>query len=185
MDGFELRTSRLVLRQWRDADRGPFAAMNADVEVMKFFPRTLEPQESDALVDEFQAEFEQSGFCPFVVGLRGEGSFLGFLGLHSVSAEMAFAPAVEVGWRLEQKAWGHGYATEAGARALRFGFDDLGLDEIVSFTAAVNVASRRVMERLAMVREPTDDFDHPRIPPGHRLGPHVLYRAKRGIPQRT
>jgi len=80
--------------------------MNADVEVMKFFPRTLEPQESDALVDEFQAEFEQSGFCPFVVGLRGEGSFLGFLGLHSVSAEMAFAPAVEVGWRLELKAWG-------------------------------------------------------------------------------
>ena len=105
--------------------------MNADVEVMKFFPRTLEPQESDALVDEFQAEFEQSGFCPFVVEPRGEGSFLGFLGLHSVSAEMAFAPAVEVGWRLEQKAWGQGYATEAATEALRFGFDDLGLDEIV------------------------------------------------------
>lgn len=169
----------MILREWRDADREPFAEMNSDPTVMEFFPSRIDRVASDALVDRFENEFAELGFCPFAAEIRETGAFLGFVGLHAVAVEMAFGPTVEVGWRLAHRHWGNGFATEAGSRALRFGFEELGLEELVSFTSMVNVRSRRVMERLGMTHDPCEDFEHPRVPEGHRLRPHVLYRAGR------
>jgi ribosomal-protein-alanine N-acetyltransferase len=172
-----LETPRLVLRRWEDADRAPFAAMNADPVVMEMFPSTLTPQESDAFVAAIEAEFEVEGFGLWAVEVRATGAFAGFVGLHRVPPALPCAPAVEVGWRLATAHWGQGYATEAATAALSYGFDVAGLDGVVSFTAVVNERSQRVMRRLGMTRDPAEDFDHPRLPPGHRLQRHVLYRT--------
>jgi ribosomal-protein-alanine N-acetyltransferase len=165
-----------VLRRWTDADREPFAALNADPVVMEHFPAVLTRAESDALVDRIEARFEGEGLGLWALEVRDGLAFAGFAGLLPAGFEAPFCPAVEVGWRLARPAWGHGYAVEAARAAVADGFERLGLDEIVSFTAVGNVRSRRVMERLGMVRDPADDFDHPSMPPGHRLVPHVLYR---------
>ena len=174
-----LTTGRLLLRHWRDDDRAPFAAMNADPRVMEHFPAPLSRLESDALIDEFEARFDPRGFGLWALERRDDGTFIGFTGLAAVPWEAHFTPAIEVGWRLAPEAWGHGYATEAAREAVRFGFDDAALDEIVSFTVPANVRSRAVMERLAMTHDPADDFDHPRLPVGHPLRRHVLYRIDR------
>ena len=176
MAEFELHTPRLTLRSWKQVDRPVFARMNADPEVMEFFPSLLTPDESDALVCRFEAEFASRGFCPWAVEERQSGDFIGFVGLHDVPDYLSFAPSIEVGWRLARPFWGRGYATEAASAAIRFGFETLDLVEIVSFTSTVNARSRSVMERLAMCRTPAEDFEHPDIAPGHRLRPHVLYR---------
>lgn len=176
---FELRTERLVIRTWRQADRDPFAEMNADPQVMEFFPSVLTREESDALVDRFETEFDELRFCPWAVELQHTGTFIGFVGLNRVRNEMPFAPATEIGWRLARAFWGYGYSTEAGRVVLRFGFEELSLEQVVSFTSTVNKRSRRVMERLGMSRDPAEDFEHPRIPEGSRLRPHVLYRLNR------
>jgi RimJ/RimL family protein N-acetyltransferase len=177
----ELRTERLLLRRWHDADRAPFAALNASPEVMEHFEAVLSREESDAFVDEVEREFDELGWSRWAVELRSTGAFLGFVGLKAwpASSGLPFAPAVEVGWRLTREAWGHGYATEAARAAVAYGFETLGLDEIVSMTAVTNERSWRVMERLGMTRDPADDFDHPKVPPGHRLQRHVLYRLRR------
>ncbi len=172
-----LRTQRLLLREWRDADRGPFAALNADPEVMALFPAQLTRAESDALVDRMIAGWAADGFGLLAVERTGDGAFLGFTGL----GVPAWAPlaAPEIGWRLARFAWGHGYATEAARAALRFGFTALDLPEIVSYTTVANRRSRRVMERIGMTHDPAADFDHPRLPDGHPLRPHVTYRLAR------
>lgn len=169
-------TSRLTLREWRSDDRAAFALLNADPEVMQHFPSTLTRQESDALVDRFEADLAKRGFAMWAVEERTTGSFIGFTGLSVPSFDAPFMPAVEVGWRFARSAWGHGYATEAGRAALRFGFEQLHLHSVVSFTTVGNVRSRRVMERLGMSRDPAEDFDHPGIPEGDPLRRHVLYR---------
>ncbi len=174
-----LTTGRLLLRHWRDDDRVPFAAMNADLRVMEHFPAPLSRLESDALIDEFEARFDPRGFGLWALERRDDGTFIGFTGLAAVPWEAHFTPAIEVGWRLAPEAWGHGYATEAAREAVRFGFEDAELDEIVSFTVPANVRSRAVMERLGMTHDPADDFDHPRLPVGHPLRRHVLYRIDR------
>ena len=171
-----LTTGRLLLRHWRDDDRVPFAAMNADLRVMEHFPAPLSRLESDALIDEFEARFDPRGFGLWALERRDDGTFIGFTGLAAVPWEAHFTPAIEVGWRLAPEAWGHGYATEAAREAVRFGFEDVGLEQIVSFTVPANVRSRAVMERLGMTHDPTDDFDHPRLPEGDPLRRHVLYR---------
>jgi len=172
-----LRTKRLVLRPWRDADRSPFAAMNRDCAVMEFlYPSVLSRRDSDVLLERFEAERKQYGFCPWAVGVVGGAPFIGFVGLHRLPPYLAAAPTIEVGWRLGRSAWGRGYATEAAQAALHYGFETLGVDEVVSLTAVINERSRRVMERLGMTRRAADDFEHPKLPPGHRLRPHVLYR---------
>lgn len=171
-----VETTRLVLRRWDDADRLPFAAMNADPEVMRYFPAPMTGPESDALVDRIEEHFDTYGYGLWALERRDDGAFLGFTGLATVRPELPFAPALEVGWRLTRTAWGHGFATEAALEALRVGFES-GHAEIVSFTAVANAPSRRVMERLGMRRDPDDDFDHPAVPEGSRLRPHVLYRA--------
>ena len=177
--GPTLRTERLALRRWTEADRAPFARMNADPEVMRFFVRPLEPAESDTFVDRIEARFEINGFGLWAVERREDSVFLGFTGLAAQTFEAPFTPCVEVGWRLAREAWGHGYATEAARAARAFGFGTAGLEEIVSFTTPLNVPSIRVMERLDMHRDPADDFDYPSIAGGHPLRRHVLYRLRK------
>ena len=175
----ELDTERLRLRRWRDGDRAPFAAMNADPEVMEHFVTPLTRAESDAFVDRIGRCFDERGYGLWVVEERATGAFCGYVGLWPAEFDAPFTPAVEVGWRLPRAAWGKGYATEAARAAVADGFERVGLDEIVSFTAVVNERSWRVMERLGMVRDAAGDFDHPNVPEGHPIRPHVLYRLPR------
>lgn len=176
----ERRTERLVLRPWHEDDREPFAAMNADPEVMRHLPAPLDREASDELLDRLQAAIEEQGWGLWAVERRDTGGFVGFTGLAVPRHPLPFLPCVEVGWRLARGAWGHGFATEAARVALRVGFDELDLAEVVSFTSVTNVRSRAVMERLGMTRDPADDFDHPVLPVGHELRRHVLYRVRAG-----
>jgi len=180
----ELRTPRLILRRWRDTDREPFAALNADRIVMEHFPAPLRREESDDLVDRIESGFEARGWGLWAVEVPGTAPFIGFVGLNPATFDAPFTPTVEVGWRLARAYWGHGYATEGARAALAFGFDELTLDEIVSFTSHGNTPSRRVMERLGMHHDPADDFDNPTLPAGDPLRAHVLYRLDRGSWQR-
>ncbi|WP_406698293.1 GNAT family N-acetyltransferase [Singulisphaera sp. Ch08] len=174
-----LRTDRLLLRPWREADLGPFAAMNADPAVMEFFSKTLNRQESDSLAARFRDLFNRQGYGLWALEVPGIASFIGFVGLHHETFEAPFTPCVEIGWRLAREHWGKGYATEAARAAMRYGFEQLGLDEIVSFTVPENARSWAVMERIGMTRSEADDFDHPALPEGHRLRRHVLYRISK------
>jgi len=174
-----LATERLLLRRWREADREPFRAMNADPRVMEFMPCLLTPEASDALADRAELHFERSGFGPFAAELRQNGAFLGFIGLSIPRFDAPFMPAVEIGWRLAAEYWGQGLATEGAREVLRFGFEELGLGGVVSFTSDANTRSRRVMEKLGMTHDPADDFEHPNLSVGHPLRHHVLYRLAR------
>jgi len=174
-----ITTERLLLREWRPGDRAPFARLNADPRVTEHLGNELDTDESDALVDGFVARWASDGYGVWAVERLEDGAFLGFTGLNSASFEAPFTPAVEIEWRLGHKAWGHGYATEAARAALRFGFETLGLEEVVAFTVPANQRSRAVMERLGMTCDPRDDFHHPGLPTGHRLRRHVLYRLSR------
>ena len=164
-----IRTERLLLRQWREEDREPFAALNADPVVMEHFPSTMSREASDAFVDFNIRTIDERGWGLWAVDAHG--TFIGFVGLN----EPNFMPGVEIGWRLARDAWGHGYATEAAQAALAYAHDELGLDEVISFTATTNLRSRKVMERIGMTHDPKDDFDHPRVD-DPRLRRHVLYR---------
>ncbi|MGA8353890.1 MAG: GNAT family N-acetyltransferase [Solirubrobacteraceae bacterium] len=174
-----LQTDRLLLRRWREQDLIPFAQLNADPVVMEHFPCTLSAAESSALAKRIEECFAQHGYGLWAVEVPGQAPFIGFVGLWPVRPELPFAPAVEVGWRLAHDFWGHGYATEAAQAAIAFGFQELGLQEIVSYTAEVNTRSRRVMERLGMSQDPTEDFEHPLLSQDSLLRQHVLYRLHR------
>jgi RimJ/RimL family protein N-acetyltransferase len=175
-----LATDRLLLRGWRESDRAPFAALNADPEVTRFLGAGRRDRAaSDALVAGFVEHWNSSHFGLWAVERKEDGAFLGFTGLARPTFEAAFTPAVEVGWRLAHNAWGRGYATEAARAAVEFGFVTIGLDEIVSFTVPANDRSRRVMERLGMTHDAADDFDHPSVSDGDPLQRHVLYRLRR------
>lgn len=174
-----IETPRLLLRPWRDEDLAPFAALNADPVVMAHFPATLSREESDAVAARIRRGFEERGWGLWAVAVPGEVDFAGFVGLSVPAFSAHFTPCVEIGWRLARAFQGRGIATEAARAALRYGFEAVGLQEIVSFTATVNEPSRRVMEKLGMRRDPAEDFDHPVLPEGHRLRRHVLYRLPR------
>jgi RimJ/RimL family protein N-acetyltransferase len=176
MTNSEIRTERLILRCWRPEDRAPFAALNADPAVMEHFPSTLSRAESDALAARIESHFARHGFGLWAVEIPGVAPFAGFIGLSVPAFETHFTPCVEVGWRLAREHWGKGYATEGAAATLRFGFERLGLNQIVSFTVPANIPSHRVMARIGMHHSPADEFDHPRLPPGHPQRRHVLYR---------
>jgi RimJ/RimL family protein N-acetyltransferase len=169
-------TKRLILRRWRDDDLAPYATLNADARVMEYFPAVLSRAESDAQAARIRKHWDDHGFGLWAVEVAGGAPFVGFIGLQRVPFEAAFTPAVEVGWRLAFDAWGHGYATEGARAALERGFGELGLREIVAMTVASNERSRRVMQRLGMRRADGEDFDHPRLPEGHPLRRHILYR---------
>jgi ribosomal-protein-alanine N-acetyltransferase len=171
----ELKTERLLLRRWRDADRAPFAEMNADPIVMEHFFSTRTRAESDDLVDRIEATFDRDGYGLWAVEVE-DGRFAGFVGLWPTPPELPFSPAVEVGWRLARHAWGRGLATEGARAALADGWDRVGLDEVVSMTTTTNLRSQAVMAKLGMTRDPSEDFPMPSIPEGHPLRTHVLYR---------
>lgn len=173
-----LRTERLVLRPWREADLEPFAALNADPEVMRFFPATLDREGSDVMAERIAAQFAEAGFGLWAVEVPGVAPFIGFVGLALQTFPAHFTPAVEVGWRLAREHWGRGYAPEGGRAAVEYGFDVLGLDEIVSMTIPDNTPSQRVMQKLGMTRDPADDFDKPSRT-DDQLRRHVLYRLRR------
>lgn len=171
-----LGTERLLLRQWRDDDLLPFAAINADPEVMEFFPAPLTPEQSAVLAGRHEALIEAGEPALFATEVKDTGEFIGFVGLSVPRFEAPFTPCVEIGWRLARSAWGNGYAAEAAKAVFTHGFGTLDLPEIVSFTAVVNERSQAVMRRAGMLHDPTEDFDHPSLPPGHLLSRHVLYR---------
>ena len=174
-----MKTERLRLRRWLLADRAPFAALNADPRVMEHFPGPLSREESDTLATAIEAHFDQHGFGLWAVEIPHVTTFAGFVGLSVPRFEAHFTPCVEIGWRLAAEHWGRGYATEGARAVLTFAFQTLGLGEIVSFTVPANARSRRVMERIGMVHNRADDFDHPMLPDGHPLRRHVLYRIAR------
>ncbi|WEO76721.1 GNAT family N-acetyltransferase [Cryobacterium sp. SO2] len=170
---FEVRTDRLLLRRWLDSDREPFARLTADAEVMRFFPAALDRAQSDDLAARADALFDAHGYGLWALERLDTGEFIGFTGLAPMPEGIPGSGGVEVGWRLAHAAWGRGFATEAATAALRFGFDTLGLTEVNSITAVINIRSRRVMERLGM--RPTGEFDHPRVPAPSPLRRHVRY----------
>jgi RimJ/RimL family protein N-acetyltransferase len=170
----EFETERLRLRQWQVTDRDPFAALNSDPRVMEFFPTPLTRAESDAMADRCESLIRERGWGFWAVELKTNGRFIGFVGLHTPSAQLPFSPCVEIGWRLAYEHWGKGLASEAARGAIHVGFQSLGLREIVSFAAVGNHRSRAVMERLGMRESGT--FEHPQLPEGSSLRRHCLYR---------
>ena len=176
----QLRGSRVILRAWTDADLAPFAAMNADAEVMQHFPAPLTRTESDQLAARVRAHFARYGYGAWVVEIPGELPFAGCVGLLHVGFDAHFTPAVEISWRLVRTAWGQSYATEAAQCALRYAFEILQLQEVVSFTVPANLRSQAVMQRLGMRSKAEENFAHPRLAAGDPLSEHVLYRLSRG-----
>ena len=174
-----LTTPRLTLRPWRDSDLAPFAAMNADPHVMRYFPKLLTREECDVAVQRFQNQVSQNGYSIFAVEETATGTFIGSVGLTHPIFEYRFTPCVEIGWRIRREFQCRGYATEAARALLRFGFETLNLDEIVSFTVPANQSSWTLMERLGMTRNPAEDFAHPKVPKDHPLSRHILYRLSK------
>lgn len=171
------RSERLIFRTWSDQDVPAFAAINADRQVMRYFPAPLSVEETRAMITRLQEHQAEHGYCFWACEQRSDRQLIGMIGLSRPKMETAFTPCVEIGWRLHPSFWGKGLATEGAQACLDHGWNVLGLDEIVSFTAGINVPSIRVMERIGMVADGT--FVHPKIPADHRLQPHVLYRIQK------
>jgi len=180
----QLKTERLLLRPWQKRDRQPFAAMNADRQVMQFFVGPMTRRQSDEAVDRYLAAFEQDGFSFLVAELRETGAFAGVIGLQVMRDVVPNLqqPAVEVGWRLPLEHQGKGLATEGGKAIIDLAFNHFFLDEVVAITAMANTASRRVMEKLGMKHRAELDFDHPRMPPNHLYARHTLYQLRNPKP---
>lgn len=174
MERFDrIETGRLALRRWREADRGPFAELNGDPETLVYFPSTISRAESDAMVDRTEANFEARGWGLWALEVRSTGRFIGFTGLAPMPADVP-GGEVEIGWRLARHAWHHGYATEAARAAVAVAFGGAGLAELWSMTSLLNTPSQAVMRRIGMTEAAR--FDHPRVPAGSPLRPHVMYR---------
>jgi RimJ/RimL family protein N-acetyltransferase len=178
--GFDrsLRTERLILRRWSARDRAPFALINADPEVTAHRFAPLTRRQSDALIDQEEANFDSRGFGLWAVERRRDGRLLGFTGLGTSDFKVPFCPAVDIGWQLTRDAWGWGYATEGAAAVVAFAFDELGLSQVVAHTTRLNERSRAVMRRLGMTHDPVDDFDGPWYRPGNPHRRFVLYRLQ-------
>ena len=178
-NGPTLETERLNLRPWRDEDLPAFTALNADPEVMEYNGGPRTPERSAEAAREVRQHFADHGFGLWAVELPGAAPFIGFIGLAASDLEVPFTPCIEIGWRLARIHWGRGYATEGARAALDFGFRQLGLDQILSYTGARNLRSQRVMEKLGMTCDHAEDFDFPRVPEGHPHRRSVLYRITR------
>ena len=169
-----IQTQRLILRQWRDQDRQPFAAMNADPQVMKYFPSTLTKEQSDALIDRFIEDIESSGWGFWAAQRIDSGHFIGFIGINYSADGLPFAPCVDIGWRLAQAHWGLGFATEGAKAAMDYAFNAINLSKVVSMTPVNNKASERVMKKIGMQKQQFT-FMHPKLADGHPLQEHLLY----------
>lgn len=172
----DLRTARLVLRRWRESDLAPFRRMNADPEVMRFFAGPQDAEQSDATARRLMNFAEAAGIGPWAVELPGEASFIGFVGCWPTRPQLPFAPAIEVGWRLDRAFWGRGYAPESARAALVDAFGRAGIPEVVACTAAANAPSRQVMAKLGMSHDPAEDFDHFMYAPDDPHRRCVVYR---------
>lgn len=181
----QLESARLLMRQWRDADLDAFADMCADPRVMRYFPHTLSRLQSAGVIGRIRGHFAEFGFGFWALERKDSGAFIGFTGLSTVSFDVPFAPTVEIGWRLAHEHWGLGFASEAAWTALRCGFGQLQLEEVVAFTAHDNVPSEKVMQAIGMRRDVASDFEHPGLPEGHPLRRHSLYRITRAQWQST
>lgn len=179
MPMIETSSERLLLRAWRDSDLPALGALNADAEVMRHFPAPLDAEQSAQLLARIRAHFDEHGFGFWALERRDSGELIGVTGLAHVGFEAPFVPAVEIGWRLARAHWRQGYASEAARAALAVAFERLGLEQVVSFTVPANLPSQAVMRAIGMRRDPVGDFLHPRVPAGHPLQPHVLYRIQR------
>ncbi|HEY2108896.1 MAG TPA: GNAT family protein [Candidatus Acidoferrales bacterium] len=175
----KLKTERLILREWNATDREPFARMNADPRVMEYLGETMSRAQSDEVADQIEAHFRAHGFGLCAAELVESGEFIGFIGLAVPTFEAAFTPCVEIGCRLAAEYWGAGFATEGAREIVRHAFEKLGLLELVSFTAIGNERSRRVMAKVGMTHDATENFDHPGLSAGDPLRRHVLYRVTR------
>lgn len=173
-----VNTPRLRLVCWRPDHVAPFAALNADPEVMRHFPSTQTVEQTQASIDLWMGQFARQGWSNWAVELKATGEFIGFIGLSVPRRVLPFSPCVEIGWRLARRFWGQGLASEGARACLRVGFEQLRLPEVVSFTALGNTRSRAVMVRIGM-RDTGQDFEHPGLPEGHPLRMHCLYRITR------
>jgi ribosomal-protein-alanine N-acetyltransferase len=174
-----IETERLLLRLWKEEDREPFYRMNSDSRVMEFMPECMTRAEGHLLFERINEHFRKHGFGLFAAELHGDQSFIGFVGLAVPSFKAHFTPCVEIGWRLAADYWGRGLATEAARTLVKHAFGELALGKLVSFTVPENARSRRVMEKIGMTHDVSDNFDHPNLPEGHPLRRHVLYRLRR------
>lgn len=175
----QIFSQRLILRPWQEADRGPFAELSMDRDVMEHLLPFATREASDAWIDRQSSHLSAHGFCFWAVEAKDSQAFVGAVGLVRVSYAAHFTPAVEVGWRIARPFWGRGYAPEAARAALWFGFEDLGLHEVVANAGADNFRSLRMMTKLGMSHDPADDFDHPMVPEGNPLRRQMLYRLTR------
>ena len=174
----ELNTDRLLLRQWRDSDREPWAALCADPEVMEFLSSSRDRATSDMAIDRWRSRIEEQGWSFWAVEVKGTGAFVGMTGLQVPAEPHPCLPCTEIGWRLARPYWGQGYASEAAIRVLRFSFTHLGLQEVVASTAVGNIRSSAVMKRIGM-SGPETTFVHPGVPESSHLNQHVLYRISK------
>ena len=174
-----IETERLILRQWRDADRAPYAALNAEAEVMEHFPAPFTREQSDAAINRHIASIARHGWGNWAVERRSDGALLGHVGVKPTGTGLPLGGAHEIGWRLARHAWGQGYASEGAQAALTYAFDRLRLPEVVSFTTPRNTRSEAVMRRIGLHRASERDFDHPDLPEGHRLRRHIVYALRR------
>ena len=171
-----LETERLLLREWRDSDRDAFAAIVGDPHVMRFYPATRDRAGADAWMDKMIAGLADGTGHFLAVEQKSDGALLGLTGTGEINFAIPTGPKLEIGWVLGKNYWGQGYAPEAARAALNHAFTELGAPEVVAFTARPNLPSQRVMQKIGLIRDPAADFDHPRIPEGHPLRSHVLYR---------
>lgn len=176
-----LKTNRLILRHWKESDLPLFYKLNSNPKVMEYFPFTLTKEQSDNMARKIQKELSEMSYGLWAVELKLNQTFIGFIGLHYQDFNTTFSPCIEIGWRLDFPFWGYGYATEGAKCALKYGINTLKIEEIVAFTPKINYRSRRVMEKLNMSYDSKDDFLHPKIPKGHPISEHVLYRSQKPL----
>jgi len=184
-----LETTRLILRPWEDRDRASLAKILGDAHVRRFYPSIATPEETSAQIDASIAKSAANGFHFQAAELKSTGALVGLIGIGAIPDDLQAAmrgnPQVEIGWQFDKAVWGQGLAPEGALAWLDYAWNTLSLDEVVAFTAAVNLPSQRVMEKIGMTRDIADDFDNPRVAPGHQLRPHVLYRIANPASRRT
>lgn len=169
-----LQTPRLILRDWSTSDNEPFAQMNADPVVMEHYPYLMSREQSDAFVERIKTHLQERGYGLYAVEEKASGDFLGYVGMQYVNFAESFTPCNEIGWRLRKECWNQGYATEAAIACLKHAFDDLGFEEVHSFTSFFNLPSQRVMQKIGM--SPIGSFEHPKVSEDSHLRMHALYR---------
>lgn len=175
---YAFESERLGFRRWRESDREPFADMNANPDLMAFFPKPLTKRESDALIDRIERHFDRAGYGLWAAERKADGALIGFIGLLDVAFDAEFKGETEIGWRLDRPYWKQGYAVEGAKAVLAYAFGELGKQRIYSFTSLLNTPSEAVMKRIGMER--MGEFGHPSIEAGHPLKRHVLYRTMKG-----